>query len=145
MDYTEKEQALAQACAEYMMANDTASRILGIHIDRVSSGCATASMTVTGAMLNGHLTCHGGYIFSLADTAFALACNSQNQAAVAASCTIDYILPALKGDVLTAHAKLSHQGGRTGIYLVQMCNQDNQTVALFKGNSTRIKRTVLPQ
>lgn len=137
-------QILAQECAEYMLLNDPVSKNLGIKIERMKCANSTVSMIITGEMLNGHQTCHGGMLFSFADSAFAFACNSQNQAAVAASCTIDFVLPANEHDKLIATAHEVHQGKRTGIYHVTITNQNNQLVALFKGNSARIKRNVLP-
>lgn len=145
MTRDKQDQTLAQNCAEYMLNNDPVSQGLGIKLESISSGNATVSMTVTNAMLNGHKTCHGGILFSVADSAFAFACNSQNQAAVAASCTIDFLLPALAGDELNAIATLYHQGGRTGVYHVTLKNQKDQVIAFFKGNSARIKRNVLPE
>jgi len=136
---------LALACVAHMMENDAASKALGIKVIEVDAGEVTAIMAITAVMLNGHLSCHGGNIFSLADSAFAFACNSENFAAVAAGCSIDYLMPAFKGDVLTAKASQLHQGKRCGIYHVTVSNQDNQVVALFKGNSARIKRSVLPE
>lgn len=140
----ENSQALAQQCAEYMLNNDKVSQALGLQIDSITNDSVTVSMEVTHDMLNGHETCHGGIIFSLADSAFAFACNARNQAAVAASCNIDFILPVFKGDKLTAVATLLHQGRRTGIYHVTIQNQLSKKIALFKGNSARIKRNVLP-
>jgi acyl-CoA thioesterase len=127
-----------------MFAQDAASKALGIIIEAIKPGSATATMTVTDAMLNGYKTCHGGMIFSLADSAFAFACNSQNQAAVAAGCTIDFLRPGMLGDTLTAAATQQHQGKRSGIYYVEITNQNAQLVALFKGNSARINASVLP-
>jgi len=140
-----EQDILAQQCADYMYSNDAASQALGIKIENVRCGSATAIMTVKAFMLNGHKTCHGGQIFSLADSAFAFACNSQNQAAVASSCNIDFIKPAFEGDILTAVAQQMHQGGRTGVYQVMIKNQNQQLVAIFKGNSARIKSSVLPE
>jgi len=140
-----EQDILAQQCADYMFSNDAASQALGIKIKDVSCGCATAVMTIKAFMLNGHKTCHGGQIFSLADSAFAFACNSQNQAAVASCCNIDFIQPAFENDVLTAVAQQVHQGGRTGVYQVMILNQNQQLVAIFKGNSARIKSSVLPE
>lgn len=138
-------QLLAQMCALHMLEQDAASKALGIELISVAEGQTVVKMTITHDMLNGHKTCHGGMVFSLADTAFAVACNSQNQAAVAASCHIDFILPALKGDVLTATASQLHQGKRSGIYQVVLTNQAGDKVAIFKGNSARIKRNILPE
>ncbi|WP_426357490.1 hydroxyphenylacetyl-CoA thioesterase PaaI [Pseudocolwellia sp. HL-MZ19] len=137
-------QLLAKQCAEHMLNNDSVSKNLGIKIESMDCGQSRVSMTVTHNMLNGHKTCHGGMIFSFADSAFAFACNSENEAAVAASCSIDFLLPAYENDKLTATANNSHQGKRTGIYQVAITNQNNQLIALFKGNSARIRRNVLP-
>lgn len=136
---------LAQRCAQHMYENDAASQALGIELMQVKCGAAIATMTVKDFMLNGHKTCHGGQIFSLADSAFAFACNSQNQAAVALSCTIDFIHPAFKDDILTATAEELHQGGRSGVYQIKVTNQNQQLIAIFKGNSARIKHSVLPE
>ncbi|UAA40799.1 hydroxyphenylacetyl-CoA thioesterase PaaI [Paraneptunicella aestuarii] len=126
-----------------MFENDTASKALGMEIIDVDEGYAVMTMTIREDMLNGHQTCHGGMLFSLADSAFAFACNSQNHAAVAANCTIDFIRPARVNDVLTATAKAQHQGKRSGIYQITITNQENKLVALFKGNSARINQPVL--
>jgi len=136
---------LAQRCAEHMYENDAASQALGIKITEVHCGRAVAVMAVKDFMLNGHKTCHGGQIFTLADSAFAFACNSQNKAAVALSCTIDFVSPAFEGDILTATAEELHQGGRSGVYQIKITNQNQQLIALFKGNSARIKQSVLPE
>jgi len=136
---------LAQRCAEHMYENDAASQALGIRITEVHCGRAVAVMAVKDFMLNGHKTCHGGQIFTLADSAFAFACNSQNKAAVALSCTIDFVSPAFEDDILTATAEELHQGGRSGVYQIKITNQNQQLIALFKGNSARIKQSVLPE
>ena len=136
---------LAQRCGQYMYDNDAASQALGIKLTQVHCGSAIAEMVVQDFMLNGHKTCHGGQIFTLADSAFAFACNSQNQAAVALSCTIDFVNPAFQDDTLTATAEELHQGGRSGVYQIKITNQNQQLIALFKGNSARIKRSVLPE
>jgi len=139
-----RDQQLAEDCAHHMFAQDAASKALGINIETIKPGCATATMTVTDVMLNGYNTCHGGMIFCLADSAFAFACNSHNEAAVAAGCTIDFLRPGMLGDLLSAVATQQHQGKRSGIYYVEVTNQNAQLVALFKGNSARINATVLP-
>lgn len=136
---------LAQRCAEHMYENDAASQALGIRITEVHCGRAVAVMAVKDFMLNGHKSCHGGQIFTLADSAFAFACNSQNKAAVALSCTIDFVSPAFEDDILTATAVELHQGGRSGVYQIKITNQNQQLIALFKGNSARIKQSVLPE
>lgn len=135
--------ALAAAVAESMFARDSASRGLGMQIVRVAPGEARMSMTVRPDMLNGHAICHGGFIFTLADSAFAFACNSGNVNTVASGCSIEFLAPAQLGDVLTAAARVRAQVGRSGIYDVEVVNQDGVVVAHFRGKSTRIKGSVL--
>lgn len=141
---TDKQQ-LAEACARHMFADDAASQAMGMRIESVSPGTATLVMTVREDMVNGHDICHGGKIFCLADSAFAFACNSENHAAVAGSCTIDFLRPAVKGDCLMARATVSYQGRRAGIYNVAVTNQRDELVALFKGNSVRLNRPVIAE
>lgn len=131
-------QQLARSCADAMFANDRASAMLGMEIVEVSEGRAELRMTVREDMLNGHDVCHGGLIFSLADSAFAFACNSQNHNTVAAGARVEFLLSGSAGDVLTAVAQKVSQGGRTGIYDVVVRNQSGRTIALFRGNSHRI-------
>ena len=138
------EQALANAVAEAMYARDPALRAFGIRIERVAPGQALLSMTVRDGMLNGHGTCHGGLIFTLADSAFAYACNSRNQSTVASGCTIDYLAPAHAGDVLSAEATEQSLAGRTGIYDIIVSNQQGRRLALFRGRSHSIKGEVIP-
>jgi len=135
---------LARACADSMWANDNASRGLGFEIVRISSGIAELAMTVRGDMLNGQNICHGGFIFTLADSAFAFACNGYNQFAVAQSCKIDFLAPAYEGDVLTAIAKERFREGRSGIYDARVVNQDGKVIAEMRGNSRTVKGTHLP-
>ena len=106
-----------------MFARDSASRGLGMQIVRVAPGEAELSMTVRPDMLNGHAICHGGFIFTLADSAFAFACNSANLTTVANGCSIEFLAPAQLGDVLTATARERAQVGRNGIYDVEVRNQ----------------------
>ena len=100
-------------------------------------------MTVRGDMLNGHAICHGGFIFTLADSAFAYACNSYNLVTVASGCAIDFLAPAREGDVLTARAAERSAAGRTGVYDIDVVNQRGETIALFRGKSYRIKGHVV--
>lgn len=137
------EQALAEAVAEAMYARDPAVRAFGIRIDHVAPGHARLSMPVREDMLNGHGLCHGGMIFTLADSAFAYACNSRNQNTVASGCTIDYLAPGQPGDVLTAEAVEQSLTGRTGVYDIAVSNQDGKRIALFRGRSHSIKGEVL--
>lgn len=132
-------QALAEACAEAMYSNDNASQAMGIKLVSVAPGRAVMSMTVRDDMVNGHDICHGGFVFALADSTFAFACNSYNRNTVAQGCSIEYVGPAHSGDVLTAVAEEKHQGGRTGVYDVTVSNQNNDTLAIFRGKSYRIK------
>jgi acyl-CoA thioesterase len=96
-------------------------------------------------MLNGHAICHGGFIFSLADSAFAFACNSYNLSTVASGCAIDFVAPAREGDVLTAAARERSASGRTGVYDIEVTNQRGEAVALFRGKSYRVKGHVIEQ
>jgi acyl-CoA thioesterase len=136
-------QALAEATAEAMYARDRASQGLGMKIVEIRPGYARLTMTVRPDMLNGHAICHGGFIFALADSAFAFACNSYNLNAVAAGCAIDYLAPGREGDVLTAEAIEQSASGRTGVYDISVTNHDRQRIALFRGKSYRIKGEVL--
>lgn len=136
-------QELADACAAALWADDTASRELGMAIDRVAPGEAVLSMTVTGAMTNGHGTAHGGYMFTLADSAFAYACNSRNQRTVAQHCSITYLASPVAGDRLTAHAVERALVGRGGIYDVTVTDQTGRVVAEFRGHSRTVKGTLL--
>jgi len=136
-------QALAQRVADAMFARDRASQGLGMRITRVGAGHAELTMTVRSDMVNGHAICHGGFVFTLADSAFAFACNSYNMNTVANGCTIEFLAPAHEGDVLTAVAQERAQVGRNGVYDVEVCNQAGVTIAHFRGKSTRIKGEVL--
>ena len=128
--------------ARVMYERDTCAQALGIDIIEMDEGMAVLTMTVTPHMLNGHQTCHGGQLFSLADTAFAYACNSQGLAAVASACNIDFLRPGFAGDKLTATARVKHQGKLTGVYDIEIVNQQQKTVALFRGKSHRIGGSV---
>jgi len=136
-------QALAERVAAAMYARDPASQGLGITLDAVAPGHATMSMTIRADMLNGHGSCHGGFIFTLADSAFAFACNSYNQNTVGAACTIDYLAPGRPHDVLTATAREQALAGKSGVYDVTVVNQEGRTVALFRGKSHRVSGHVL--
>ena len=137
-------QELAEACARAMWNDDSASQRLDMALDHVAPGAATLSMTITAAMSNGHGNCHGGYIFTLADSAFAFACNSYNQLAVAQHCAVTYLIPGRIGDRLTATAREVSRRGRSGIYDIRITNQDGAHVAEFRGHSRTVKGTHLP-
>lgn len=118
-----------------MMERDFASRWLGIKLESIAAGSAKLSMTVTEDMLNGHAICHGGIIFTLADTAFAYACNSRNVKTVALNCTINYVTSAKEGERLVALAKEVTLKGRTGVYDVIVETESGTAIAHFRGTS----------
>ena len=136
-------QALAERVAVAMYERDVASQGLGMRVVRVAPGHAELAMTVRADMLNGHAICHGGFIFTLADSAFAYACNSYNLTTVASGCGIDFLAPAREGDLLTAVAQERSASGRTGVYDIEVVNQRGERIALFRGKSYRIKGHVI--
>ena len=133
------EQEIAERCAEIMWPDDQAARGLGMTIVAVGPGTATLTMTVRQDMVNGHGNCHGGFIFAVADSTFAYACNSFNHHAVAAGVDINFLAPAHLGDLLTASGHARHQGGRSGVYDIEVTNQDGRLVAVFRGRAARVK------
>jgi acyl-CoA thioesterase len=137
-------QEMAAASAKAMWNDDSASQQIGMTLDHIAPGEATLSMTISEAMSNGHGNCHGGYIFTLADSAFAFACNSYNQLAVAQHCSITYLIPGRIGDRLTATAKEVSRSGRSGIYDIRITNQSGEHVAEFRGHSRTVNGTHLP-
>jgi acyl-CoA thioesterase len=132
-------QQTADFVGRGMLAEDEASRGLGMRVERMGPGTATLSMVVRPEMLNGFKICHGGFISTLADSAFAFACNSYNELTVAAGFTVDFIAPAKEGDVLTAEAQEVGMAGRTGIYDATVRNQRGELIATFRGRSHRLK------
>jgi acyl-CoA thioesterase len=134
-------QERAQKAAKAMWDNDSASQRVGLRLDDVAPGSAIMSMTIGDEHLNGHKICHGGYVFMLADSAFAFAANSYNQLAVAHHNSITYAAPGKQGDVLTARAVEVSKAGRSGIYDVTITNQDDEALAHFRGHSRVIKGT----
>jgi len=134
-------QALAERIAAVIEREDRASRLLGMKLIEVGPGRARLSMRVTGEMVNGQKVCHGGLIFSLADSSFGYACNTHNQRALAASCSIDFLAPAQLGDELTAAAQETAHAGRTRVYDVRVTNQAGELIALFRGKSAAVKGT----
>jgi len=139
----EAAQRIAEAVGEAMYARDHAAQGLGIRLEEIRPGFARMTMTVRQNMLNGHETCHGGFSFALADTAFAYACNSRNHVTVAAGCDIVYPAAGRMGDLLTAVAEERHLRGRSGVYDVTVTNQNGEVVALFRGQSRRIQGEVV--
>ena len=138
MRESEKARRIAEAAGKAMYARDRAAEALGIALLEVRPGYARMRMAVREDMVNGHDTCHGGLIFALADTAFAYACNSHNRNAVAQHCTITFVKPAQKGEILTAEAFEQSLDGRSGVYDAKVANERGETVALFRGNSRLI-------
>ncbi len=134
--------ALARVSAAAMYERDQASKALGAVIVDVGPGTATMAMTVRPDMLNGYGTCHGGFLFALADSAFAFACNSRNEATVAAGCSIEYLRPVPEGTRLTATAVERALAGRSGVYDVALSDDAGTVFALFRGKSARIKGDV---
>ncbi|WP_210245251.1 hydroxyphenylacetyl-CoA thioesterase PaaI [Martelella alba] len=137
-------QQLAEACAKAMWNDDNATQKLGMRLERIAPGEAVLSMTLSEAMTNGHGNAHGGYIFTLADSAFAFACNTYNQVTVAQHCAINYIAPGALGDRLTATAREVSRRGRSGIYDICVTRQDGTVIAEFRGLSRTINGTLLP-
>ena len=136
---------LARRVGEAMFPLDTASKdTLGLELIACEPGRARMRMTVRPLHLNGHQICHGGFIFTLADSTFAYACNSRNHNTVANGCSIEFLRPAHEGDVLIAEGVEQVLNGRHGVYDIRISNQKGQTVALFRGKSTQIAGTVVP-
>ncbi len=140
-----KAQLLAEAVARALFERDAAAQGLGIVIAEVRPGFARLTMTVRPDMLNGHQTCHGGFSFALADTAFAYACNARNHATVAAGCNIVYPAAGRLGDVLTAVAEERHLQGRSGLYDVTVTTQTGTVIALFRGQSRRVEGKIIAE
>jgi len=137
------DEAFARTVAAAMFERDRAAQHLGIAIEEVRFGYARCSLSVREEMLNAHDLCHGGYLFLLADTAFAYACNSRNDANVALSCTISYNAPARAGDRLVAVAEERVKGNRTGTYDVTVSGTSGTIHALFRGTSYQVNARVI--
>jgi len=135
--------ALARATGEHMYARDKATQGLGIELLEVKLGYARMQMCVRADMLNGHAMCHGGFIFTLADSTFAFACNSYNMQTVAAGCTIEFLAPAFEGESLQAEATEQSRSGKTGVYDVVVTNPEGRKIALMRGKSHQLKGTVI--
>lgn len=139
-------QATAEKVRDVMLADDAASRLLGLQITEIAPGRAVATMTVRADMLNGFAICHGGLIATLADSAFAFACNARNALTVASGFGIDIVKSAWLGDVLTATATETSLAGRTGLYDITVTNQHGELIAMFRGRSHRLgERQVFQQ
>ncbi|KQV48607.1 phenylacetic acid degradation protein [Pelomonas sp. Root1217] len=131
-------QAVAEKVREVMLADDAATKMLGMAITQVGPGRAVVTMTVRADMLNGFAICHGGLIATLADSAFAFACNARNALTVASGFGIDILKSAKLGDVLTATAEETSLAGRTGLYDIAVKNQNGDLIAMFRGRSCRL-------
>jgi len=136
---------LARQVGQTMFAVDTASKdTMGMELVSCEPGRAVMRMIVKALHLNGHQICHGGFIFTLADSTFAFACNSYNKVAVAAGCSIEFLKPGQLGDVLTCEGLEQTLSGRHGIYDMKVSNQRGEVIALFRGKSAQIQGTVIP-
>ncbi|MGB0960321.1 MAG: hydroxyphenylacetyl-CoA thioesterase PaaI [Halocynthiibacter sp.] len=131
----------AKKSADCMWSTDSASQHLGMDIQSVGPGTAVITMKVQEFMLNGHRSCHGGYIFTLADSAFAFACNSYNENTVAQHCSVSYLAPGREGMTLTATASENFKAGRSGIYDIKVTDETGAHIAQFRGHSRQIKGT----
>ncbi|MCU0964673.1 MAG: hydroxyphenylacetyl-CoA thioesterase PaaI [Burkholderiaceae bacterium] len=132
-------QQTADLVREGMARSDRASKWLGMQIVEVTPGRAVLAMSVRNEMLNGHDICHGGLIATLADSAFAYACNSYNELTVASGFAVDLLAPGRLGDVLTATCHEVSKSGRTGVYDCEVINQHGQRIAVFRGRSYTLK------
>lgn len=135
---------LAERVVAAMYERDAASQAIGLEILEARAGCVKVTMQVRADMLNGHDICHGGFIFAMADSAFAFACNSFNDVTVAAGVTIDFLAPARKGDRLIATATVLSRARRTGLYDVTVTRKDGSPVAAFRGRSHQLSGHVVP-
>lgn len=133
----------ANAVGAAMFANDTCSRSLGMTLEEIRPGYARMRMPVRDDFLNGHGICHGGLMFTLADSTFAFACNSHNVPAVAAGCSIEFLRPVQRGDELRAEAVEQIVAGRHGVYDIRVTNRAGETVALFRGKSAQLKGQIV--
>lgn len=137
--------SLARKCADALWERDRASQAMGMVLESVRDGDATLSLNVGPHMVNGHGICHGGIIFSLADSAFAFACNAQNRVSVGRSCSIDFLRPAQLGDHLIATAVVTHQGSRSGICDVTVIDREQKMVAQFRGRYKRLDEVIVAE
>ena len=138
----EKDQ-LANSVVSHMMENDYFSQWMGVEVLEIKEGFSKIKMIIRKEMVNGFGIIHGGLPFSLADSAFAFACNNRNNLSVALDVTITFMKSVSVGDVLTAEAKEIHNGRSTGVYLISVTNQDHEQVALFKGTCFRTGKKLI--
>ena len=132
-------QQVAEYVRDGMLKNDAATLGLGMDVLAIGPGHATVTMRVRADMLNGHAICHGGFISTLADSAFAFACNTYDELTVASGFAIDFLAPARLGDVLTARCVEVSKAGRTGVYDTDVINQREERIAIFRGRSYTVK------
>ena len=132
-------QQVAEYVRDGMLKTDAATQGLGMNVLEIGPGRATVTMTVRADMLNGHAICHGGFISTLADSAFAFACNSYDELTVASGFAIDFLAPARKDDLLTARCVEVSKAGRTGVYDAEVVNQRDERIAIFRGRSYTLK------
>ena len=132
-------QQVAEYVRDGMLKNDAATLGLGMDVLAIGPGHATVTMSVRADMLNGHAICHGGFISTLADSAFAFACNSYDELTVASGFAIDFLAPARKDDLLTARCIEVSKAGRTGVYDTDVVNQQGERIAIFRGRSYTLK------
>jgi len=143
MDKQPQEDILANSVVQHMMRHDLFSQWLGIEVIEVREGYSRIRMTVREEMVNGFGVVHGGIAFSLADSAFAFACNNRNNLSLALDTSINFTKPIKPGDVLTAEAQELHNGRSTGLYLITVTNQQGEQVAHFKGTCFRTGKTLV--
>ena len=132
-------QQVAEYVRDGMLKTDAATQGLGMNVLEIGPGRATVTMRVRADMLNGHAICHGGFISTLADSAFAFACNSYDELTVASGFSIDFLAPARKDDLLTARCVEASKAGRTGVYDTDVLNQREERIAIFRGRSYTLK------
>src|SRR3974390_546320 len=137
--------SLARACGNAMWSKDATSRTLGLELIAVGAGQAVLAMTVSETMVNWHNSCHGGFIYLLADTAFGYASNSRNERMVAKHCSITYLHTVKRGEQLTAYAAERQRAERAGIYDMSVKRDDGMVIAEFRGNARAIEGTLLPR
>ncbi|MFT4560876.1 MAG: acyl-CoA thioesterase [Gammaproteobacteria bacterium] len=143
MEGSDRPDELARQCAATMYERDSASQAMGIELSEIGAGRAAMTMEITASMANGGGICHGGYLFSLADTAMAFASNSRNDAYVGVSASIEFLSPGRLGETVTAVATEEHRAGRTATYRVTVKDSTNEPVAQFLGRTYRVRGTIL--
>ena len=137
--------SIVKKVVDHMMQNDAFSQWMGLEVLDVKEGYSKVRMTIRKEMLNGFGIVHGGIAFSLADSAFAFACNNRNNISVALDVTITFTKAVNVGDILTAESKEIHNGRSTGVYLITITNQRDEQVAFFKGTCFRTDKELIPQ